>query len=229
MTKESTSDAKAQLRLLQFLSPAMPVGAYSYSQGLEWAVEQRWIVDEKTFEQWVVELIGSALALQELPLLRRLHRAFLNRDVAALERWSQTALAVRDTAELRREEQDRALAYLRVLETVAVAETGWPRKCFLRSPLVVMSYFSVDQKIDEDQLSRAFAHNWLENTLITGVKIIPLGQSSAQKLLFDLADQLLVALNTSLSVGDDEIGVSLPALSMASCRHEDQYTRIYRS
>ncbi len=222
-------ESKAQLRLLQFLSPAMPVGAYSYSQGLEWAVEQGWITDEASFEQWVTELIGSTLTLQELPLIRRLHRCFLRHDLEGIEHWSQTALAVRDTAESRQEEQDRAMAYLRVLETIASVHDDWPRHCFLRSPLVAMSYFSVDQGIDEESLSEAFAHNWLENMLITGVKIIPLGQSSAQKLLFELADEVIIALQGSLKVADDEIGVSLPALSMASCGHEQQYTRIYRS
>ena len=215
MVANTSRDTKAQLRLLQFLSPAMPVGAYSYSQGLEWAVEQGWITDEASFQQWVTELIACTLTLQELPLIRRLHRCFQSHDVAGLEHWSQTALAVRDTAESRQEELDRALAYLRVLEAIAAVQDEWPRHCFLRSPLVAMSYFSVDHGIGEESLSEAFAHNWLENMLITGVKIIPLGQSSAQKLLFELADQVIVALSSSQKVEDDEIGVSLPALSMA--------------
>ncbi|MCL4142912.1 UNVERIFIED_CONTAM: hypothetical protein GTU68_065636 [Idotea baltica] len=207
----------------------MPVGAYSYSQGLEWAVENHWINNEETFEQWVLELIDSTLAKQELPLIRRLHRAFINHDIRAVEHWSQTAIAVRDTSELRREELDRAIAYLRVLETIASVDDSWPRDVFLRSSLVSMCYFSVEQHISEDALCRAFAHNWLENTLITGVKIIPLGQSSAQRMLFQLTDRLLKATIVSSNLTDDEVGISLPALSMASCGHEQQYSRVYRS
>lgn len=229
MISESGMLDKAHLRLLQFLSPALPVGAYSYSQGLEWAVEKRWITNEETFEQWVVELIDSTLAKQELPIIRRLYRAFINLDVVAVERWAQIAIAVRDTSELRREEQDRALAYLRVLETITIVDDSWPRDLFFYSPLVSMSYFCAHQHIHEDQLCLAFAHNWLENTLITGVKIIPLGQSSAQRMLFELADRLLEVIAVSSNVTDDEVGISLPAFSMASCGHEQQYSRVYRS
>lgn len=225
----ATDPAQAHLRLLQFLSPAMPVGAYSYSQGLEWAVSSEWISDEASFEQWTTEQVVSTLAYQELPLLRRLYRAIANRDKASADYWSQMALAVRDTAELRQEERDRAEAYLRVLKTVTTIDEFWPQDLFLRTPLMSMTWFSVVNRIEEEALILAFAHNWLENSLITGVKIVPLGQSSAQRLLFELAPNLSAAAKTSLGVDDNNVGVSLPALSMASCGHEIQYSRVYRS
>lgn len=219
----------AQLRMLQFFSPAMPVGAYSYSQGLEWAVNSGWIIDVPSFKAWVDEQIRTTLARQELPLLRRLFSAAKNNDIEAVDQWSQLALAVRDTHEMREEERARAAAYFRVLETICPVDARWQRDYFLRSPLVSMSWFSAKQRIDEAAMVSAFSHNWLENTLITGVKIIPLGQSSAQRLLFDLAGLITQAAQISLQVNDDDIGMSLPAVSMASCGHETQYSRVYRS
>lgn len=224
-----SAPAHAHLRLLQFLSPAMPVGAYSYSQGLEWAVNQKWITDKTTFQQWVTEQISSTLAQQELPLLRRLYQANKTRNEASADHWTQVALAVRDTAELRQEELDRAEAYLRVLTTVTSIDKAWSTAPFLRTPLMSMAWFSVINGIEEEALILAFAHNWLENSLISGVKIIPLGQSAAQEMLYQLAENLSAAAHHSLSFEDDCIGVSLPALTMASCKHEVQYSRIYRS
>jgi len=229
MLAETPDNAASQLRLLHFLSPALPVGAYSYSQGLEWAVQNEWVANEADFEQWVTEQIGSTLALQELPLLRRLHKAARNNDVAAADKWSQTALAVRDTAEQRQEERDRALAYLRVLDTVTAIDKSWQRQWFERSQLISMAWFSVQHAITESSLVMAFAHNWLESHLITGVKIVPLGQSSAQRLLYELAPVLLTGAKTSMTIKDEDVGISLPALSMASSEHETQYSRVYRS
>ncbi len=228
-TSTVMNSTHAHLRLLQFLSPALPVGAYSYSQGLEWAVNQQWITDRVAFEQWVTEQIASTLALQELPLLRRLYKACVERNELSADRWTQMALAVRDTAELRQEEFDRAEAYMRVLKTVSPIDETWPRKLFLRTPLMSMAWFSAKHGIEEDALILAFAHNWLENSLLTGVKIIPLGQSSAQRMLYTLAPNLSAAVQHSNNVEDECVGVSLPALSMASCGHEVQYSRIYRS
>jgi len=87
------SQSLAHLRLLQFLSPAMPVGSYSYSQGLEWAVEAKWVIDEFTFVPWINSQIDSVLAQQELPLLVRLYHAVAQDDIEQFDYWCQFAMA----------------------------------------------------------------------------------------------------------------------------------------
>ena len=225
----SVNDSLAQLRLLQFLSPISPVGSYSYSQGLEWAVNAGWIFNESDFQLWVEGQIASQLSEQELPLLIRLYRAVQARDIEGFEQWSQLSLAVRDTAELRQEEKDRGSAYYRILKTIDPVDAIWPCSCFLQTPFASMAWFAVNQNIKEESLLAAFAHNWLENSLSTAMKIIPLGQSTGQRLLFELSPQLLMAIERSYAVSDERVGISLPAMSFASAAHETQYSRVYRS
>lgn len=211
------------------MSPVLPVGTFSYSQGLEWAVHCGWVHDEESFQDWLLNQLQTTLTCQELPLLRRLYAACANEDIGRAEYWCEVAVAVRDTYELRKEEYDRAEAYVRVINAVDKPDTYWPRHLFLSSSLFSLSWFSIRHNIDLDSLLNAFAHNWLENSLTAGVKIIPLGQSVAQVVLFNHCEALLNAVACSAHIVDDDIGYSLPALSMASAAHEQQYSRVYRS
>ncbi len=225
----SDENSLVQLRLLQILSPAAPVGSYSYSQGLEWAVHHGWVNTEGDFSLWIKEQIDSVLVLQDLPLLLRLYRASLQEDVSAVKYWSEFAVAIRDTAELRQEESDRANAYWRILNKIDCVADPWSKKLFVNSPLTSIAWFCAKHGVSDSLLLTSYAHNWLESHLLTGIKIIPLGQSSGQRLLFDFAPLLESATKASFEVGEDRIGISLPALSMASCAHETQYSRVYRS
>ncbi len=223
----------AQLRLMQLLSPVLPVGSYSYSQGLEWAVKQGWVVNREDLDQWLNELIKGSLAQQDLPLLRNLYQAFLNDDVQRISYWSHVAVALRDTAELRAEERARAQAFLRVLEALPDdrpdAKIALYKDSLQQTPFAAMAWASVRWEIDELPLLYTFAYNWLDAAIVNGVKIIPLGQSDGQVLLHTKLPALQKAVETSLDVADDAIGFSVPSVSMASCNHEVQYSRIYRS
>ncbi len=219
----------SQIRLLQLLSPVSPVGGYSYSQGLEWAVGEGWVNDEDSFARWVSELISSTLSEQDLPLLRKLYVSVKEGNFGEVKHWSQFSIAVRDTAELRFEERCRAEAMLKVLESIKPLHSDCVREDFLNTPLLSMAWFCVQNNIELQALLTAYAYNWLENTVVTGMKIIPFGQSAGQRMLYGLGEELEDAIKQSLNISDDCIGISLPAISMASSSHEVQYSRIYRS
>ena len=219
----------AQLRLLQLLSPALPVGSFSYSQGLEWAVEAKWVEGEAPFRQWLVEWIEGALVHQELPILSRLYHASIAGDTDAFIEWSQYLLATRDTHELRQEELSRADAYLRVLKSLDLDISSLPTTASKLTPLASIAWAAAQWKVSEQSLLISFSHNWLESAVTTGVKIIPLGQSAGQKIIHDLSPTLISAVALSREVHDNDIGFSMPAVSMASCAHETQYSRLYRS
>jgi len=225
----SSSQSLAHLRLLHFLSPALPVGSYSYSQGLEWAVEANWVKDELTFTHWIDSQITTVLALQELPLLVRLYLAVSQDDKDRFNYWSQVAIALRDTAELRNEERCRADAYLRVLEVIEPPDDAWKKESFTNTPMAAIAFFAVRNAIEIDALLEAYAHVWLETNIVSGVKIIPLGHSVGQRIIFEASPKLTVAIQTSLHIEDESVGISMPALSHASCQHETQYSRVYRS
>lgn len=219
----------SDLRLLHLLSPMLPVGSYSYSQGLEWAVESQWVTSKAEFECWLIELISGPLAQQDLPILRKLYFACVNYDVSEFDYWSQMAVALRDTAELRAEERARGDAYLRILVALPDKVDEQYLAGMKRTPLATIAWAAVQWNIKEQSLLGAFAHNWLEAYIVNGVKIIPLGQTQGQTLLHSLLPALCNAVNTACLSNDTDIGFSTPAIAFASCGHESQYTRLYRS
>lgn len=222
-------DSLAQLRLLQLLSPVLPVGSFTYSQGLEWAVDAKWVDGEAPFRQWLAEWIEGPLLHQELPLLSRLYEASVENDEDAFAEWSQYLLATRDTYELRQEELSRADAYLRVLKSLGVDVETLPLRALKLTPVASIAWAAAKWNVPHQSLLISFGHNWLESSVNSGVKIIPLGQSAGQKLIHDLSPTLIDAVALSQNIKDRELGFSMPAVSMASCSHETQYSRLYRS
>lgn len=220
----------AKARLLHILSPALPTGAYSYSQGIETAVELGWLTTEDEFYSWLCEQINGALAYQELPLLQRIYTACASEDSDALNTWAQTALAYRDTLELRNEEKFRAAAFIRIIKSLPdEALKDIPEGTLGITPLAGVAWTAVKLDIPLQDLLLAYAHSWLEASITSGVKLIPLGQSQGQSLQYRLTPIYGDAVSFAQSLNDEDIGYSAVAVSLASCRHETQHTRIFRS
>lgn len=223
----------AQLRLFQLISPTLPIGAFTYSQGMEWAVEQHWIHNEKSLTDWLESLLSDALCYLELPLLIRLFTTARDEDDNAFLHWSRYILASRETSELRAEEQQRARALLRVLQHIATPEQQarltrhGPALRYSQSAGLALA--AHHWSLSLSQLLLGFCWSWLENAVSVAVKLVPLGQSDGQKVLFTLAQGIPDVLQASLLVEDDELGASNPALAIASAQHETQYTRLFRS
>ena len=114
----------ALFKLLQIVSPSLPVGGYSYSQGLEWAVHTGWVTNRHEFDQWLREQLNGTMAQQDLPLLLRLYHSRRVDDRAAIEYWDAMALAVRETSELRREEIQRGKALFTLLQSLGMPSLG---------------------------------------------------------------------------------------------------------
>lgn len=220
----------ARARLLHILSPALPTGAYSYSQGIESAVELGWLKTADDLHQWMKEQIEGTLRYQELPLIVRLFDASIDRDLDRLHHWSQTALAWRDTQESREEEQFRGAAFVRILKSLPDPEfEELPEQSLRRTSLAGIAWAGARLRIPPNELLLAYAHTWLETTITSGVKLIPLGQSQGQNLQYSLTPCYTEAVDAALTMNDAEMGYSNPAMSIASCYHETQHTRIYRS
>ena len=219
----------ALLRLLQLASPGLPVGGFTYSQGLEWAVEAGWVRDVDGFAAWQREQIDDTLACLDWPVLARLYHACQAEDAEAFGHWSRFLLANRETAELRLEEQQRGAALARLLDGWQLGQAPAWRASLELSQLGGMAWLAAHWNIPLRQLALGHGFAWLEGAVMAGVKLVPFGQQAAQSLLRDLCEALPEVLQRALQLPDEQLGGGLPLLAIASARHETQYTRLFRS
>lgn len=219
----------ALLRLLQLVSPSLPIGMYSYSQGLERAVHDGWIGNAEQTRDWLSGLLHHALVKVDAPLLARLYDAWQLGDSAAVAHWSQFLLACRETAELRTEDRQTGQALARLLVNLDMPEAGIWQK---RSEATLATLFALAAtrwQIDKVDAISGYLWGWLENQVLGAIKLVPLGQVAGQRLLQDLAGELPGLVGQALHISDDEMGGSCFGLALASSRHEMQYSRLFRS
>ncbi len=223
------SEALAQLRLQQLVSSALPVGAFAYSQGIEWAVETGWVVDEDSLRDWLQDLLLTSQAYLEVPLLRRLVQAAQADDIQALEHWCRYLLASRETRELREEERNRGRAMAALLPVLGIPADDSRLACLRDCQLAGFALAVAHWAIPLDAAARAYLWSWLENMVLAGIKIIPLGQTAGQRLIAELSGLIPDCVSRGLVLEDSELGAACLAQAIASSQHETQYTRIYRS
>lgn len=219
----------ALIRLLQLASPALPIGMYSYSQGMERAVEDGRIRDEATAGEWIAGLLERGQARLDVPVLIRLQAAWGSGDDAAVERWSRILHASRETAELRAEDRQTGQALARLLESLAIARAG----AWIRHPASSLatgfSLAAAEWGIAAPQAAAGYVWSWLENQVLCAVKLVPLGQVAGQRLLRDLSAGIPALVDQAFGMADDDIGGSAVGMALASSRHEVQYSRLFRS
>ena len=219
----------ALLRLLQWVSPSLPIGGFTYSQGLEWAVEAGWIDGEVALGDWLGDVLRHGLTRVDLPALARLHRGWREQDERALWHWTAWLNACRETAELRLEERQRGRALAALLVDLGVPRAAQWRPLLETSAAAGFALAAVADGIPLRDAALGYAWVWLEGQIVAGVKLIPLGQTAGQRLQRRLAGAIAAAVDQALQRPDEALGASLPALAIASSRHEAQYTRLFRS
>jgi urease accessory protein len=227
--KDASTGDLALVRLLQLVSPTLPTGAFSYSQGIEWAVEAGWLGSAEELEDWLLDQLEQTLVRFDLPLLLRMADAIGADDDGALTCWIDWLLAGRESAELRAEEGQRGRALAELLAAWGLPQADDKRALLARSQLAGFAFAAQRWAIDTRSMGLGYAWSWAENLVLAGVKIVPLGQRQGQQLLARLAAAMVDAVEQALALTDDEIGASTPALAIASANHETQYTRMFRS
>ena len=223
----STPDLKL-LRILQLASPTLPVGAFAYSQGLEWAAANG-LDTEANILDWIAGVMGASLARVDVPILARLHAAWERGDQEALTHWTARLAASRETAELRAEEGNTASALARLLRDLGLSEAGeWTARPE-RTYCLLLALAGARWGLPVRDLIRAYLWAWAENQVLAAIKTAPLGQTAGQRLLLALAGHIEAATDTGLALGDQDIGGAAPGQVLASMRHETQGTRLFRS
>lgn len=222
-------DQTALVRLLQLVSPALPVGAYAYSQGLEHAVEAGWVKDRRTTQDWILGVLEHNLCSLDLPVLRRLYAAWQKNDSTALEQWSRFLCASRETAELLAEDRQLGVAMARLLNDLKIeAAASWVDHPDVNWA-VQFALAATHWQVDVDATCQGYAWAWCENQVAAAIKLVPLGQTDGQRILSACAERIPALLSVSVDCADEDVGQLAPALAIGSALHERQYSRLFRS
>jgi len=217
------------LRLLQLSSPMLPVGAYAYSQGLEWAVESAWVHDEASAASWIGGVLGQGPAQLEVPVLARLYHAWEINDVERVYYWSRYLDAARELGELQAEARQLGESLAVLLTQLGIdAARPWKETEYAGFP-TLFALAAVHYRVPLPETALGFLWAWCENQVAAAMKLVPLGQAAGQRMLSTLIEQLPSAVERGLALSDHEIGASAPRLAIGSARHETQYTRLFRS
>jgi urease accessory protein len=222
------------IRLLQLASPALPVGAYTYSQGLEWVVESGAVRDEAGAGRWIGDLLEWNVARFEAPLLAGLIAAWSAGDDARVAALNADFLASRETDELRAETVQMGYSMVRLLGDLDAfaALPGWrARLLVLDEPAFPAAWAAAAAAwaIPGALALPAYLWAWLENQVMAAVKAVPLGQSAGQRLLATLGARIPVLAAHAAELPEAAWSNFTPGLAIASSRHETQYTRLFRS
>lgn len=226
-------DSIALSRLLQLASPMLPVGAYSYSQGLEWMVEEGTVHDAASAEQWIGDVLKYSMCGFELPILLRLCHAWQEDNAAGIQHWNDVLCAGRETAESRAETLQMGYSLSRLLESLA--EGTQPPQIAKIQGLTAKSFPAVYAcavaiwQIPVLAAVQAYAWSWIENQVSAAMKTIPLGQVAGQRMLLSLGNRLPALVELASKLEDTELSNFTPGLALAFCKHETQYSRLFRS
>jgi urease accessory protein len=230
------NQAIALTRLLQLASPLLPVGAFSYSQGLESAVDDKTVRDAAGAKRWILDCLEFGLARFEAPIVLRLLRAWSAHDATGVRRWNTHFLASRESAELLAETVQMGYSLRRLLIDLGAADGGLDAResADLESiePLsypAAYAFAAARWEIAPHDALTAYLWSWVENQVSAALKAVPLGQVAGQRILVAAQSAVTRAIDRAGAIADDELANLLPALAIASARHETQYSRLFRS
>src|SRR5262245_13348565 len=229
---EDEVSCAAIYRLMAWLSPAYPVGAFSYSSGIEWAVEAGDIGDAETLRRWLAAVIGDGGGFCDAVFFAHAHRAASAQDDAALRAVAELAAAFAPSKERHLETTAQGRAF------VDTTRAAWPTPAVERllevwdGPIaypVAVGVTCAGHGIAVEPALAAVVHAVGANQISAGVRLIPLGQTDGQRVLAQLEPAIAATAQRALVVPLGEIGSAAFRADVASMRHETQYTRLFRS
>lgn len=219
----------ALIRLLHLASPTLPVGAYTYSQGLEWAVETGLVNNEARALEWIGDCLAFGVARFEAVYLAHMLDAWSRNDLARLAVLDGEFVASRESAELRAETLQMGHSLARLLadlgEAPSTALAGFAAPSF---PLA-WSCAAAAWEIPVRDAVAGYLWAWAENQVMAAVKAVPLGQTAGQRMLRSLGRDIPALAQAAVDARLDTTCNYLPAFAIACSRHETQYTRLFRS
>ncbi|MDH6249845.1 urease accessory protein [Polynucleobacter sphagniphilus] len=234
MTIHMSIDLNEITALMQLASPALPIGGYSYSQGLEAAIDSGIVNDAPTAETWIKDVFLGVFARSEAPLWLLSYEAWAKNDIDSVQSLNDYFLASRETSELRSETEQMGWSLLQIAQSLSWGSEYLTQLSAIKplSLLTAHSYACFHLNIQSKNGLAAYAFSWIENQVAASLKAIPLGQVAGQHALTKL--RLLVPEMVEQAEQRAKSGLSMvdnfaPMLAILSSRHETQYSRLFRS
>lgn len=228
--------ARLPIALLQLASPALPIGGFSYSGGLEWAIESGQVHDAVSARTWIADALDLTLARFDVPVMLAAQRVIeqqgIEAGLAELALLNATALSARETEELRLESRQMGYSLGRWLATVCPepdADARLAQAIDTLSLPVAWALAAGRLGLDEPAAALGLLWSFVENQAMVLMKALPMGQIAAQRLLRELSPAVEQALDRALGLPREAWSSAAPLLAVASARHETQYSRLFRS
>jgi len=228
----NADEAAALYRLMTWLSPSFPVGAFSYSSGIEWAVEAGDITDAASLRGWLAAMLGDGPGFCDAVFLAQAHRAASAQDEPSLREIAELAAAFVPSRERQLETTTQGRAF------IEIARSAWARDG-LDSMVaacggsivypVAVGLVSAAHAVPLAPAMHAFLHALVSNWISAGARLVPLGQTDSQRILASLEADVAATAGRALTASLDDLGSATFRADLASLRHETQYTRLFRS
>ena len=221
----------ALMMLMQLASPALPVGGFSYSEGLEAAVEHGLVHDEASAQTWLIDQLLLVQARSDLAVLAQAMAAWAQPDVPRLQQLNDWLLQTRETHEMRLQTEQMGRSLVDWLRNQAQADAARLSICAALPPTWPLAFalalHTHQAPVRDGLLASAFG--WAENMVQAALKSVPLGQRSGQRILAALSAAIPEAVSHAMGLSDDDRQAFAPRLAILSARHETQYSRLFRS
>jgi urease accessory protein len=228
----SETEAAALYRLMTWLSPAFPVGAFSYSSGIEWAVEAGDILDAASLRGWLASMLAEGSGFCDGVFLAHAHRAASSADACALRDVAELAAALVPSRERQLETSAQGRAFIEIARAAWDCDGLVPMIAACEGPLVypvAVGVVSAAHGISLAPTMHAFLHAQVSNWISAGARLVPLGQTDSQRVLALLEPVVAATARRALAASLDDLGSATFRADLASLRHETQYTRLFRS
>ena len=228
------TETPALLQLIWLASPALPVGGFSYSEGLEAAIDHGLVHHEASATAWLLDQLHLTQARGDMAAIAQAVPAWQALDTARLQALNHWVLATRESAEMRLQTEQMGRSMLEWLRSLQGHSPASPEalQCLAALPPSYPLAYALALACAQaplNQALQAYAFGWAENMTQAALKAVPLGQSSGQRMLAALARAIPEAVRTAQSLTDETRQAFSPMLAILSSRHETQYSRLFRS